>query len=135
MPLFTLAQVQTALQGYLATTTGTTHLEVFTNFPSNERQIAEGFYAARAYQADRLKNVNGITPGGHVYNIKDRIEMYVVTQQDSPYVENQLNIFSTFIDDALFQGYFLREHTTEQQYIKNSEQYKIIFDLTRLQVI
>jgi hypothetical protein len=135
MPLFTLAQVQSTLTNYLATTTGTHHLEVFTNFPSNERQIAEGFYAARAYQAERLKNANGITPGGHIYSIKDKIEMYVVTQQDSPYVENQLGIFQQFIDDPLFKDYFLREHTIEQQYIKNSEQYKIIFDLTRLQVI
>jgi hypothetical protein len=135
MPLFTLAQVQSTLTNYLAATTGTTYLEVFTEFPSNENTASEGFYAARAYQADRMKNSNGITPGGHVYTIRDRVEMYIVTQQVNPYVENQLGIFQQFIDDPLFKDYFLREHTIEQQYVKNSERYRIIFNLERLQVI
>jgi hypothetical protein len=137
MPTFTLEQVQSTLAGYLQATTGTTHIEVFFNFPSDENKISEGVYVAQVYQADRMKNSNGITPGGHVYNILDRIEMYIVSQQDNPYMANQLAIFPKFIDDPLFSsnGYFLREHTIQQQYVKNSQRYRIIFDLTRLQVI
>jgi hypothetical protein len=84
-----------------------------------------------------MKNGNGITPGGHVYNILDKIEMYIVSQQDNPFIGNQLAIFPQFLDDPLFvnAGYFLREHTIQQQYVKNSQRYRIIFDLTRLQVI
>ena len=82
-----------------------------------------------------MKNSNGVTPGGHVYTIVDRLEMYVISQQINPYVDNLLNIFSVFIDDSIFQDYYLREYTVEQQYVKNSERYRIIFDLSRLQVI
>ena len=135
MPLFTAAEVSAALTQSLVSSTGTSNLQVFTEFPSNENVISEGVYVARAYQADRMKNSNGITPGGHVYNIKDRIEMYVITQQINPFVETELSIFQTFIDNALFQDYFLREHTIEQQYVNNSERYRVVFDLTRLQVI
>jgi len=135
MPTFTLAQVQNTLSNYLAVTTGTEYLEVFLEFPSNENKISEGVYAARAYQGDRMKNANGITTGGHVYTIKDRLEMYVITQQVNPYVEGLLNIFAVFLDDPIFSDYFLREQTVEQQYVKNSERYRIIFDLSRLQVI
>jgi len=137
MPLFTQQQVQNTLTNYLATTTGTQYVEVFYNFPASENVISEGIYVAEVYQADRQKNSNGILPGGHVYTIKDRIEMYIVTQQDNPYVENMLAIFPVFIDDALFSqsGYFLREHTIQQQYVKNSQRYRITFDLSRLQVI
>jgi len=137
MPLFTLAQVQSTLTNYVQATTGTEYIEVFFNFPSDENKVSEGIYVAQCYQADRMKNSNGITTGGHVYSIKDRIEMYVISQQDNPFMENELAIFPQFIDDPLFstQGYFLREHTIEQQYVKNSQRYRIIFDLTRLQVI
>jgi len=135
MPTFTLAQVQNTLSNYLAVTTGTEYLEVFLEFPSDENKISEGVYAARAYQGDRMKNSNGVTPGGHVYTIVDRLEMYVISQQINPYVDNLLNIFSVFIDDSIFQDYYLREYTVEQQYVKNSERYRIIFDLSRLQVI
>jgi hypothetical protein len=135
MPLFTLAQVQNTLTNYLAATTGTHNIQVFTEFPSNENVISEGVYAARAYQADRNKNSNGIRPGGHVYTIRDRLEMYVITQQVNPYVENELGIFQKFIDDPLFIDYYLREHSIDQQYVNNSERYRVIFDLHRLQVI
>jgi hypothetical protein len=137
MPLFTLAQVQNTLTNYVANTTGTQYIEVFYNFPSDEGIVSEGVYVAEVYQADRTKNGNGILPGGHIYNIVDRIEMYVISQQDNPYMENLLAIFPQFIDDPLFSGtgYFLREHKIQQQYVKNSQRYRIIFDLTRLQVI
>lgn len=137
MPLFTLAQVQTGLTSQVQATTGTQLVEVFYNFPSNENVISEGIYVAQVYQADRMKNANGIQPGGHVYTIVDRIEMYIVSQQDNPYIGNQLDIFTRFIDDSLFvnTGYFLREHTIQQQYVKNSQRYRIIYDLSRLQVI
>jgi hypothetical protein len=137
MPLFTLAQVQSTLTNYVKATTGTEYIEVFYNFPADEGKVSEGIYVAQTFQADRLKNSNGILPGGHVYSIKDRIEMYVISQQDNPYMENMLAIFPRFIDDPLFStpGYYLREHVIEQQYVKNSQRYRIIFDLTRLQVI
>jgi hypothetical protein len=135
MPLFTLAQVQNTLTNYLAVTTGTQNIQVFTEFPSNENVISEGVYAARAFQADRNINSNGILPGGHVYTIRDRLEMYVITQQVNPYVENELGIFTQFIDDPLFIGYYAREHSIDQQYVNNSERYRVIFDLRRLQVI
>jgi hypothetical protein len=137
MPLFTQQQVQSSLSTYVLANPGTQYTEVFFNFPSNENVISEGIYVAEVYQADRMKNSNGITPGGHVYTIKDRIEMYIVTQQDNAFVEDLLGIFPIFIDDALFsgQGYYLREHTIQQQYVKNSQRYRITFDLSRIQVI
>jgi len=137
MPLFTLAQVQSTLTNYVLASDQTNLIEVFYNFPSDENVVTEGIYVAQVYQADRMKNSNGITPGGHVYTIKDRIEMYIVSQQDNPFIEQELAIFPQFIDDPLFvnQGYYLREHTIEQQYVKNSQRYRIIFDLSRLQVI
>ena len=137
MPLFTQAQVQSTLTNYCQTTTGTQYLEVFFNFPANENVNSEGSYVAEVYQAERIQNGNGLTPGSHVYTVKDRVEMYLVTQQDNPYVENMLGIFTVFIDDPLFKqyGYYLREHAIQQQYVKNSQRYRITFDLSRLQVI
>jgi hypothetical protein len=137
MPLFTQQQVQQTLSTYLLANPGTQYIEVFFNFPSNENVISEGIYVAEVYQADRMKNSNGIQPGGHIYTIKDRVEMYIVTQQDNPFVETLLGIFPQFIDDNLFSsnGYFLREHTIQQQYVKNSQRYRITFDLSRLQII
>jgi hypothetical protein len=135
MPLFTASDVITAINSAKVSTTGTNLVETFTEFPSDQNRISEGVYVARVYQADRTKSTNGILQGGHVYWIKDRVEMYLVTQQVNPFVTNLLGIFQTLIDDALFQDYFLREHTIEQQYVNNSERYKVVFDLTRLQVI
>lgn len=137
MPAFTLAQVQSTLTNYVQATTGTEYIEVFYNFPSNEGIISEGIYVAQVYQADRMKNSNGLLPGSHVYTLVDRIEMYIVSQQDNPFMENQLAIFTRFIDDPLFRdnGYYLREHTIQQQYVKNSQRYRIIYDLSRLQII
>jgi hypothetical protein len=135
MPLFTASDVITAINSAKVSTTGTNLVETFTEFPSDQNKISEGVYVARVYQADRVKSTNGILPGGHVYWIKDRVEMYLVTQQVNPFVTNLLGIFQTLIDDALFQDYFLREHTIEQQYVNNSERYKVVFDLTRLQTI
>jgi len=135
MPLFTASDVIASINTAKAATTGTSLVETFTEFPSDQNKISEGIYVARVYQADRMKSTNGILPGGHVYWIKDRVEMYLVTQQVNPFVTNLLGIFQTLIDDGIFQGYFLREHTIEQQYVMNSERYKVIFDLTRLQTI
>jgi hypothetical protein len=135
MPLFTQADVRGAILTVSTTTTGLSTVEVFTEFPSDLNKISEGIYVARVYQADRVISTNGITPGGHVYQIKDRIEMYVITQQVNPFVEGLLALFPTLVDNSLFSGYYLREHTIEQQYVNNSERYKIVFDLTRLQII
>jgi len=137
MPLFTLAQVQSTLTNYLLANTGTEYVEVFFNFPSDENKISEGVYIAEVYQAERVRNAHGITTGGYVYTVKDRIEMYVVSQQDNAFIEQELAIFPAFIDDPLFlnSGYFIREQTIEQQYVKNSQRYKITFDLSRLQII
>ena len=135
MPLFTTTQVQQELATLASASTGTAYMEVFTEFPSDLNKISEGFYVARVYQADRTVHSNGITPGGHVYWIKDVIEMYIITQQVNAAADAALGIFPAFIDDALFQGYFQREHIIEQQYVKNSERYKVVFNLTRLQTI
>ena len=135
MPLFTATDVIGAINSAKSVTTGTYLVETFTEFPADVGKISEGIYVARIYQADRVKSTNGILPGGHVYWIKDRVEMYLVSQQVNPFVTNLLGLFTTLIDDALFEDYFLREHTIEQQYMMNSERYKIIFDLTRLQII
>jgi hypothetical protein len=112
-------------------------LEVFTNFPSDQNKVSEGIYVATVYQLDRLKNSPGVTTGGWVYSVKDRIEMYLISEQDNPYIVNTLALFDYIIDQPVFtsNGYFLREMTKEQQYVKNSERYRIIFDLTRLQII
>ena len=135
MPLFTAPDVITQFNLVKQAIPGTQLVEVFTEFPSDVNKISEGIYVARVYQAERIKASNGILPGGHIYWIKDRVEMYLVTQQVNPNVVDLLALFPSMIDNDLFQGYFLREHTIEQQYHSNSERYKIVFDLTRLQVI
>ena len=135
MPLFTQDQVISAVRSVNTATQGGEYLEVFTSYVANTKLISEGIYVARVYQADRLIHSNGITPGGHVYWIKDVIEMYLMSSQDNPYMDNLLAIFPTLLDNSLFQGYFQREHTIEQVYADNSERYKITFNLTRLQTI
>ena len=135
MPLFTLDQARAGIRAISTGTNGGLNLEVFNQFLSITKLASEGIYVARVYQADRVTHTGGITPGGRVYLIKDRIEMYLMTSQDNPYVADLLGIFPTFLDNALFNGYFQREHTIEQIYGNNNEQYKIIFDLTRLQLI
>ena len=135
MPLVTSQQVQQALKSVSTATNGGSTLEVFTEFPADENLISEGFYVARVYQADRSKAAMGTGPGGFIYYIKDRIEMYMITQQVNPFVDDLLSIFPTLIDNSIFNGYHIREHSIEQLYVKNSERYRIVFDLTRLQVI
>jgi hypothetical protein len=135
MPLFTATDVISAINSAKVSTTGTNLVEVFTEFPSNVNKISEGIYVARVYQADRIIHSNGILAGGHIYWIKDRVEMYVVSQQVNPFVDTILNLLTGLIDSGLFQAYFQREHTIEQQYVNNSERYKVVFDLTRLQTI
>jgi len=135
MPLFTATDVISLINSAKTATTGTNLVEVFTEFPSNQNKVSEGIYVARVYQADRIIHSNGILAGGHIYYIKDRVEMYLVTQQVNTFVNNLLGIFPTLLDADLFSGYFVREHTIEQQYVNNSERYKIVFDLTRLQTI
>ena len=112
-------------------------MEVFTEFPSDVNKISEGIYVARIYQADRIIHSNGILAGGHIYWVKDRVEMYVVSQQVNSFVDNLLSLIVGVLDNDLFvsAGYFQREHVIEQQYVNNSERYKIVFDLTRLQTI
>lgn len=135
MPLFTAPDVISAINSAKSASTGTSLVETFTEFPADVNKISEGIYVARVYQADRVIHSQGISSGGHVYWIKDRIEMYLVTQQVNPFVVNLLGLFPTLLDADLFSGYFQREHTIEQQYVMNSERYKIVFDLTRLQII
>ena len=135
MPLFTASDVITAINSAKAATTGTSLVETFTEFPSDQNKISEGIYVARVYQADRIIHTQGLNSGAHTYYIKDRVEMYLVSQQVNPFVTNLLGIFQTLIDDGIFSGYFQREHTIEQQYVMNSERYKVVFDLTRLQLI
>jgi hypothetical protein len=135
MPLFTATDVISALNSAKTATTGTNLVETFTEFPSDVNKISEGIYVARVYQADRVKSTNGILPGGHIYLIKDRVEMYLVSQQVNPFVDTLLALIVSLLDNGTFQNYHLREHTIEQQYVMNSERYKIVFDLTRLQLI
>jgi len=135
MPLVTPQQIQSALRSITTATSGGSNLEVFTEFPADQDVVTEGFYVARVYQADRHKQSAGSSLGGWIYLVKDRIEFYMITQQVDPYVDGLLNSFATLIDNSIFQGYHIREFTIEQLYIKNSERYRIIFDLSRLQVI
>ena len=135
MPLFTQHDVAQGILTVSTTTQGGEYLEVFEGYFANPNTISEGIYVTRVYQAERIIHNNGITPGGHIYWIKDRVEMLLMTSQDNPYVDGLLGIFPTFLDNSLFAGYFQREHTIEQVYANNSERYKIVFDLTRLQLI
>jgi len=135
MPLFTATDVISVLNSAKSVTTGTSLVEVFTEFPSDENKVSEGIYVARVYEAERNIHTQGINTGGKIYYVKDRVEMYVVSQQVNPFVTNLLGLFYTTLDNSLFSGYFQRELNIEQQYVKNSERYKIIFDLTQLQVI
>jgi hypothetical protein len=135
MPNFTTKDVINAINTAKAATTGTNLVEVFTEYPADQTMISEGIYVSRVYQADRVKSTNGVSPGGHIYLIKDRVEMFIVTQQVNTFVNNLLNLMSVLIDNALFQEYHLREHTIDQVYVNNSERYKVIFDLTKMQVI
>lgn len=135
MPLFTKEDVTNSIQQVITGTPGGTYLEVFTSYLANPALISEGIYVARVYQAERIIHSNGISPGGHVYWIKDKVEMVLMTSQDNDYTDDLLAIFPTVLDSSLFDGYFQKEHTIEQVYANNSERYKIIFDLTRLQLI
>jgi hypothetical protein len=135
MPLFSQQDVINGIRAISTGTTGGEYLEVFTSYLANPLQASEGIYVTRSYQADRIIHSNGILSGGHIYWIKDRIEMMLLTSQDNIYVDNLLAIFPAFLESDLFTGYFQREHTIEQVYANNSERYKVTFDLTRLQII
>jgi len=135
MPLFTKEDVQQSIGAISTATNGGQYLEIFTSYLANPALISEGIYVARVYQADRIIHSNGITPGGHIYWIKDKVEMVLMTSQDNDYTDDLLAIFPTVLDSSLFAGYFQKEHTIEQVYANNSERYKITFDLTRLQII
>ena len=79
MPLFTATDVISVLNSVKSTTTGTSLVEVFTEFPSDENKISEGIYVSRVYEAERNIHTQGINPGGKIYYVKDRVEMYLVT--------------------------------------------------------
>jgi hypothetical protein len=135
MPLVTNQQIRTALTSLTTSTQGGSHLEVFFEFPSDEGKISEGFYVARVYEADRKRASMGLNPNSHIYTVEDRIEMYMITQQVNPFVDGLLAIFPALLDNSIFNGYHIREHSIEQLYVNNSERYRIVFDLTRIQVI
>lgn len=132
---FTTKDVISLINTAKAATTGTNLVEVFTEFPADQNKVSEGIYVSRIYQAARVKSNNGITPGGHVYLVTDRIEMYIVSQQVNTFVNNLLNLMTTLLDNQLFSDYHLREHTIDQVYVNNSERYKVVFDLTKTQTI
>lgn len=135
MPNFTAQQVINAINTEKALSEGTKLVETFTEFPSDQNKISEGIYVARIYEADRTKISNGILPNGHIYLVTDRVEMYLVTQQVNPFVNNLLALLVALVDNPLFVDYHLREHTVDQVYVNNSERYKVILDLTKTQVI
>lgn len=108
-------------------------VELFVEFPSDETTISEGVYVARFYQEQRVKSVLTFI-GGNMYDVVDRLEMYLITGQSNPYVDDYLDAISGFIDNAIFEGYSPREYTVEQVYENSSERYRIIFSLTRQQI-
>jgi hypothetical protein len=110
-------------------------LEVFTEFPTDEESTSEGLYVARFYQEDRKALSITLGTTGSTYNITDRLEMYLIEGQLNYNVDSFLNAISDFVDDAIFVNYFKREYTVEQLYRKNNESYRIIFSLTRLQIL
>jgi hypothetical protein len=110
-------------------------LEVFTEFPTDELGTSEGLYVARFYQEDRRANGVTLATSGSTYDVTDRLEMYLIQGQLNYNVDKFLNAVSEFVDNAIFVGYFKREYTVEQLYRKNNESYRIIFSLTRLQIL
>jgi hypothetical protein len=108
-------------------------VEVFTEFPSDESTISEGVYVARFYQEQRTKSVLTML-GSNMYDVVDRLEMYLITGQNNPYVDDYLDAISGFIDNTIFEGYSPREYSVEQVYENSSERYRIIFSLTRQQI-
>lgn len=133
MPLITTPTVVDALRTSLSN--ALLDLEVFTEFPTDEIHTSEGLYVARFYQEDRKAVSVSLETNGSVYNVTDRLEMYLIEGQLNYYVDDFLNTVSEFVDDDIFNGYFKREYTVEQVYRKNNESYRIIFNLTRLQII
>ena len=133
MPLVTTDVVQSTLETNLLN--AGLDLEVFIEFPADESQTSEGLYVARLYQEHRQKNSVTLATGGSVYDVIDRLELYLIQGQLNTHMDEFLNIVADFIDNPIYVGYFKREYTVEQLYRKNSECYRIIFSLTRLQVI
>lgn len=131
---YTSKDVQQALKTIAEGLQATAMMEVFGEYPSDHNVISEGYYVSRVFQAARKKNINGINPGGKVYNATDRIEFLLITNQVNDYVDAQLEVFLTLLDHPLFDEYNLREYTVEQQYVNNSERYKVTFDLSKLQI-
>jgi len=110
-------------------------LEVFVEFPADELTTSEGIYVARLYQEDRRAVSITLGTSGSVYDVVDRLEMYLIQPQLNFRLDAYLDSISNFIDDQIFVGYFKREYTVEQLYRKNNESYRIIFSLTRLQIL
>jgi hypothetical protein len=127
--LVTSDDVATKLKEYFSDA----QVEVFTDFPSDEAVISEGIYVARFYQEARRKSFNTMM-GSNLYDVVDRLEMYLVSGQSNSNVDDYLNTLSGFIDDVLFEGYSPREYTVEQVYANSSERYRIIFNLTRQEI-
>lgn len=105
-------------------------VELFVEFPSDETNISEGVYVARFYEEQRTKSVLTML-GGNMYDVVDRLELYLISGQSNPYVDDYLNAISGFIDNTIFSGYSPREYLVEQVYENSSERYRIIFSLTR----
>jgi hypothetical protein len=135
MPLTQTSNIATALAQDLLT--AGVDLEVFTEFPTDEQATSEGIYVARFYQEDRRASNQGVTlaTSGSVYDVVDRLEMYLIQPQLNYNTDTFLNTVSSFIDNQLFVGYYKREYTVEQLYRKNNESYRIIFSLSRLQIL
>lgn len=109
-------------------------VEVFVEFPDDNAPLTEGVYVARFYQESRTQSTLTFA-GQNLYNIVDRLEMYLVSGQSNSYVDDYLGVISGFIDDEIFLGYSPREYTVDQVYENSSERYRIIFSLTRQQTI
>ena len=133
MPLASPALIQETLETDISN--AMLDLEVFVEFPTDEINTSEGLYVARFYQQDRRIATNSLQTSGATYEVIDRLEMYLIQPQLNPNVDAFLDIFSEFIDDPIFEGYFKREYVVDQLYRKNNESYRIIFSLTRMQIL
>lgn len=133
MPLVKTVNIADTLKTQLFN--ASTDLEVFTEFPSDEGATSEGIYVARFYQESRAAKILTLGTSGSTYEVVDRLEMYLIQGQLNPHVDEYLDVVSNIIDNEIFVEYFKREYTVEQVYRKNAENYRIIFSLTRLQII
>ena len=110
-------------------------VEVFEEFPAKPTDASEGLYAARFYQESRTMQSLTLEVSGSVYEVVDRLELYLMKGQLDPVTDQVLAVLEDFIDDPIFEGYYKKEQHGDQAFINSSECYRTVISLTRTKTI